>query len=300
MQTQISADRGRAWSRLRGPAEAGLRAFGAATAHWRPGPDFLVIGGKRCGSTTLFYGLLQHPAVVPQVLSAGWLPLREHRKGTRWLDADRPGGAWYRAHFATTFTRSRYARHQGVAITGEATPWYLFAPGAAARAAREAPEARLIAVLREPARRAFSQFQEQRKRGHERLGDFAAALEAEPERARNGVVDASGVRRSAGFAIEHLTYRRQSEYVDGLAEWLAHYPREQLFVVSAEELYADVAATLARAADFLGLPEFAFEPAHRNRTAPAEPDPAVMAELAAHFAPLNTRLEHLLGQRFPW
>lgn len=300
MAGRPDAVRGPLWQRLRGPAEGGLRVVGAATAYWRPPPDFLLIGGRRCGTTTLFYALMQHPAVVPQVLSARWLPLREHRKGTRWLDAPRPGGVWYRAHFATTFTRDRYRRRFGAAVTGEATPWYLAAPGAAARAAREAPEAKLIVVLREPARRAWSQFVEQRQRGNEPLPDFAAALAAEDRRRRDGVVTTDGALRSPAFADEHLGYRRQGEYDDCLEAWLTHFPRRQLLVLRSEDLYADTPATCAEAAAFLGLPPFDFVAEHRNRAAVDEPDPAVAAALREHYRPHVDRLEALVGRPFDW
>ncbi len=291
--------RGRLWTSLREPAEGALRTWGAATAALRPPPDFLVIGGKRCGTTTLYYGLLQHPAVLPQVLSAGWLPLSEHRKGTRWLDAPRRGGPWYRAHFATTITRSRTARRHGAAVTGEATPWYLFAPGAAERAAQEAPEARIVAVVREPVMRTWSQFMEQRKRGNEPLDDFAAALAAEDDRRATGVVTADGRRRSAAFATEHLTYRWQSEYASGLAPWMARFPADRMLVVRSEDLYADVPATLARVGDFLGLPSFPFQAEHRNPASRGRPDPLVTEQLRAHFEPHNARLAELLGTE-PW
>lgn len=293
-------ERGAVWRRMREPAESLLRGWGAATARWRPPPDFLVIGGRRCGTTTLYYGLLQHPAVLPQVLSARWLPLREHRKGTRWLDAPRPGGRWYRAHFATTFTRRRCARRHGVAVTGEATPWYLCAPGAAERAATEAPDARLVAVLRDPVRRAWSQFVEQRNRGHEPLDDFAAALAAEDERCRVGVVTPDGRRRSPAFAAEHLTYRRQSEYDVCLHAWLDRFSRDRLLVLRSEDLYADVPTALGQVAAHLGLPPFEFRAEHRNRAATGHPDPAVVAELRRHFAPHVARLEALLGRSMGW
>ncbi len=292
--------RGALWQTLREPAEQGIRALGAATAAWRKPPDFLLIGGRRCGTTTLFYGLTQHPAVVPQVLSAGWLPLREHRKGTRWLDQPRRGGPWYRAHFASDVTRRRYQLRHGAAVTGEATPWYLSAPGTAERAANECPDAKILAVLREPARRSWSQFVEQQKRGHEPLTDFAEALAAEDDRCIAGVTSPDGVRRSAAFALEHLTYRFQSEYDLRLGPWLEHIPRERVLVIRSEDLYADVAGTLAKVASFLELPPFTFVAEHRNQAATGETEPASVEALREHFRPHVRNLERMLDQPFGW
>lgn len=299
-----SEGRGRLWRTARVPAEASILAMGAATARWRQPPDFLIIGGRRCGSTSLYYGLMQHPAVLPLVLSAGWLPLKEHRKGTRWLDRPRRGGAWYRGHFPTDLARQRTSRRAGAAITGEATPWYLAAPGAAERAHAEAPDARLIVVLRDPVERTYSQFLEQRKRGHEPLEDFAAALALEEYRRRHGVELADGTHRSAAFANEHLTYRRQSEYADRLAPWLRRYRRDQLLAVRAEDLFADSVAVLQQVSTFLGLPPYEFEAEHRNSAksaaVPKAPPVEVAEALRRHFAPHQQRLEALLGQSFSW
>lgn len=299
-----SEGRGRLWRAVRVPAEATILAAGAATATWRRPPDFLIIGGRRCGSTSLYYGLLQHPAVLPLVLSAGWLPLQQHRKGTRWLDRPRPGGRWYRGHFPTDLTRRRTARNAGAAVAGEATPWYLAAPGAAERAAAEAPDARLIAVLRDPVERTFSQFLEQRRRGHEPLDDFAAALDREEHRRRYGLGPDEGGPRSADFCEEHLTYRRQSEYADCLQPWIDRFGRNRLLVLEAEDLFADSTAALARVAAFLGLPEHDFVPEHRNSARGPSTAPAAPAEVAQrlreHFRPHNLRLQEQLGRGFSW
>lgn len=295
-----SEGRSRLWRSARIPAEAALVTWGAATARWRQAPDFLIIGGRRCGSTSLYYGLLQHPGVMPLVLSAGWLPLKEHRKGTRWLDQPRRGGAWYRAHFPSDLTRRRYISQAGVALAGEATPWYLAAPGAAQRAATEAPNAKLIVVLRDPVARAFSQFVEQRQRGHEPEADFAVALQRENERRLEGLLGVDGVHRPPAFANEHLTYRRQGEYAKCLEPWLANYSRDQLLAVRAEDLYHDSAAVLSDVARFLGLTPFEFQTEHRNSTKREQLDPVVAAQLTDHFRPHNRALETQLGRSFNW
>jgi hypothetical protein len=110
--------RGLAWH-LRQPlvpaAKWALRRYGAATAHRRPLPDFLVIGAKRGGSTSLFRNLVTTPGVLPL------FPRREDLKGTYYFDVfhDR-GEAWYRSHFPTTGARRRAGRPLAV---GEATPY---------------------------------------------------------------------------------------------------------------------------------------------------------------------------------
>jgi hypothetical protein len=109
-------------------------------------PDYLVIGGDKCGSTSFYNTLIQHPAV-----------LRAHRKEPVYFSLRyRHSPRWYRAHFPSGLRRS----FSPGALTGEASPSYLFHPLAPERAFRTVPRARLIALLRDPVARAYSHFQQ--------------------------------------------------------------------------------------------------------------------------------------------
>jgi hypothetical protein len=278
-----------------------IRAAGTVTAGGRDLPDFLVIGGKRCGSTSLYYGLLQHPSVVPQFPGKGLVPVRDNRKGVHYFDHEYGRSErWYRSHFPHDRQRRRTIAQTGAAVSGEATPWYLFAPGAAERAAAVAPDAKLIAILRDPVDRAHSHFLEQRRRGHEPLDDFAAALDAEEERCVSGVTDARGTVRSAAFAHEHLTYTLQGEYDDGLEPWLERWPRDRVLVLRSEDFFTDAPAVLAAATEFLGLPAHPFASEQRNASSGARPDDAARSRLAVHYAPRVERLEAMLGRSMGW
>jgi hypothetical protein len=286
--------------RLRENAEEALRVGLSTTSRWRPPPEFLVIGGKRCGSTSFYYGLLQHPSVIPMIPAARPPLMREHRKGARYFDDPQRSAAWYRAHFVTARTRARRAAATGGAVTGEATPWYLFAPGADTAAASTAPDAQLIAVLRDPVARAYSHFQEQRRRGHEPFEDFADALDAEADRIRDGLTLADGRTVDGAFALEHLTYSLQGEYGSALDRWAASFSDEQLTVILSEDFYADPPAALSAAADALGLPAHRFEREHRNATAPSTIPDAAAERLRSHYRDDVARLEERLGRSTGW
>ena len=132
------------------------------TFHLRPLPRFLIIGAKRCGTTSTYSYLVQHPRIM-----AAW------RKEVHFFDNARKyprGEPWYRAHFP---------RARPGLISGEATPEYMFRPDATARMARHVPGARLIALLRNPVDRTVSQYHFRVRRGVERRG-LEEALEAQP------------------------------------------------------------------------------------------------------------------------
>lgn len=265
-----------------------------ATETSRVLPGFLVVGSQKCGTTSLFNYLAQHPAVVP--------PLR---KEIHFFDGY--GGrygrgiGWYRSTFPTRWTMSAATRAAGrPAVTGEATPSYLDHPATPERVHQALPDVRLIALLRNPVDRAYSHYQMEVSRGDETL-PFAEAVEREEERLAGEVdrvlTDPSYFSRP----LSHFSYLRRGRYAEHLEAWTRLFPRERLLVLRAEDLYADPAAVYRRVLDFLGIPA-AGEPSFRAYNAREYPDldPALRARLADHFRPYNQRLTEFLRTDPGW
>jgi len=275
--------------RLRRPvvpaAKAALRAYGMATASARPLPDFLVIGAKRGGSTSLYRNLVETPGVL-----ALW-PRVEDLKGTYYFDVEfGRGERWYRSHFPTASAR-------GGALVGEASPYYLSHPHAARRAAELVPDARVVVLLRDPVARAHSHYKERVKQGIEHLASFEAALDAEDERL------AGELERMLDdptyVSANHLNfgYRAQSEYGAALERWLAAYPRAQVLVLRSEDFYADEGGVLDRVRGFLGLEPARLERLrHYNDTGPSGLDDRVADGLRIALADDQRKLADLLGE----
>jgi len=246
-------------------------------------PDFLIIGGQRCGTTSLFEYLCRHPSVCRPVEKE--LQFFSYR-------FDR-GISWYRCHFPTV----KAARGRKVF---EATPYYLLHDQAPSRAASVVPEARLVALLRNPTDRAWSHYQHNVLRGTEVLS-FEAALQAESER-----LDRVGDRSSRASASHHKrhSYVARGRYAEQLDRWLAVYPREQLLVIFSEDLYRDPDATYAQVLDFLDLPGHSLAEYRVHTRSSAWDGPPLAAgtraQLEQSFAPHNARLASLLGTDLPW
>lgn len=279
-----------------------IEGFGLLTADWRPDPDFLIIGAKRGGSTSFYYDLLGHSRICPLFPRPDHLPKAAETKGIHYFDQNyERGERWYRAHLPSTFVRARQARSAGgKVLTGEASPYYLFHPAAAERAAALLPQAKIIAILRDPVMRTYSHWKERRRGGFEELA-FSDALEAED--ARIGAAEQRLRHDPAyhSYAHEQLSYARQSEYAPALERWYAHYPREQILILASEDYYADPQSALGEAQDFLGLPRERLASGQvRNAAAGEDVDPKTAAMLVARFAPYNARLEQLTGRVFPW
>jgi hypothetical protein len=294
------ATRPRQGARLSEPVRSGakrsLRLYGELTAGLRPGPDFLIIGAKRGGTTSLWNYLQEHPRVLPL------LPARQRIKGPHFFDSNFPlGMRWYRSHFPTSAWRRALERRGGGPVAaGDASPYYLFHPLAAERAARLAGDSRVIALLRDPVERAFSHYKERVRHGAEPLS-FEEALEAEPERLAGEAERIVAEPGYSSFAHEHHSYVAQSRYLDVLPAWLERFPRERVLLLPSEDLYVDPQATLDRVTAFLGLPRRALRDRTRHNYHPAaDMRPSTRRHLRGLFAQHNRELSERLGVRLDW
>lgn len=283
-----------------------VRFSAMTTARWRTTPTFLLIGAKRGGTTTLYRQLETHPAYVPLVPSARRFPMRENMKGVHYFDSHhRYGDRWYRSHFPLDATCSRHARRHGAAFTGDGSPYHLFHPLAAERAAGAVPNAFVIAVLRDPIERTISHWAEQTRNGVETL-PLDEALHREAERVGDDDARLADERIRYSFAHEQQSYAAQSEYAAGLDRWLTHFPRRRTLLLFSEDLYRDPASTLATVADFMGLPAFPTVDAMQRNAAPRPAalddhiGPELRARLVERFTPTAERVAELVGRTPPW
>lgn len=268
-----------------------LRGINRWTARFRPLPDFLILGGMKCGTTTLYRALIRHP----RVRAAG-------RKEVGYFShLHGHGPTWYRGWFPLA-GRARLGRWLGgpAGATGEATPYYLFHPHAAGRIAAAVPAVRLVALLRDPTDRAYSHYRHNVRAGREPLS-FDEALDREESRTRAG---RDRMLREPGYeceAFRDYSYAARGVYADQLAAYRRLFPADQLLVLSSEDYFADPAATLGRVFAHLGLG--AGVPAAVAVPGPvsAKPVPAgAAARLRAVFAPHNRRLCEFIGRDFGW
>ncbi|UQU66628.1 sulfotransferase domain-containing protein [Couchioplanes caeruleus] len=280
-------------------AREGLRSalvrYGEHTSARRPLPDFLIVGTKRGGTTSLWRYLVQHP-LVPRLFPA-WNTKTSHYFEENWSR----GQAWYRSHFPTERQRAALERRYGAPPkVGEAAPLYMFHPLVADRVADLMPQVRIIVLLRDPVERAYSHWKERRGEGVEPLG-FAEALAAEQERTageRERLIAEPG---SVSEAFDWYSYRARGRYLEHLEPWLARFPREQMLFLPSETLYRDPAGTYARTLDFIGLPPHELESYDVFNDRPSKGmDPAVRAELTAYYRPFNAALAERLGLSLAW
>jgi sulfotransferase family protein len=174
-------------------------------------------------------------------------------------------------------------------------------PLAPERIARVMPQARLIALLRDPVERAYSDYQMVARKGREALAfeeTIAAAEKVQPPDEDGGAREGIGGARHG--------YLSRSIYVDQLLRWREHFPTEQLLVLKSEDFFENPKETLKVVLEFLGLPEWEpgaeeLEGGKRNEGRYEQKmDPSTRRRLEEYFEPHNRRLYDYLGVDFGW
>ena len=275
------------------------RAYGVATSRSRISPDFLIIGTKRGGTTSLWNALLEHPDVMPM------FPKLREMKSPHYFDIEYGRGpAWYRSHFPPK--RKRIAREAATgrrAVTGEASPYYMFHPLAAERIQNDLPEVKLIVSLRDPVERIVSHYTERFGSGTEDLS-FEDALAAEEGRLA-GETDRIIDEAPDYYSENHdsHSYLARGRYLEHLQPYVDRFGPDQLLILRAEDYYTDELGELQRVAGFIGIapfPQRAGKPDHYHKLAREELKPETREWLINYYRPHVNQLEAALGRSFDW
>lgn len=279
-------------------ANHSTRGWAYLTARDRPVPDYLIIGCKRGGTTSLFNYLVGHPGILnmyPQVRGAKSTDFFFKRRG----HSER----WYRSHFASEGYRRRLARSLGYrAISGEASPYYVWDPRVAAKVRAVAPEVKSILLLRDPVKRAWSHYQERRENHVEPL-TFEQAIDAEESRLDGELERMLADPEYYSAAHDFYSYRSRGVYAPQIRNWLEHFPRERVLLLYAEDLYSNTTETFNRVCDFLDVPRAPMQTTEGYNSMPGSkdaPPKKVIDELRRFYAPLQAEVEELVGRPAPW
>lgn len=255
---------------------------GRLTSPARMLPGFLIVGAQRCGTTSMYRTLSQHPAILKSVL----------HKGVHYFDMNYDHGlGWYRAHFPL--------RRAG-RLTFESSPYYVFHPLAAERIATDLPGVKLLVLVRDPVERAYSAHAHELARGFE-TEPFERALDCEPERLAG---EEERIRAQPGYlshAHQHHAYMARGRYVEQLSRLEALFGADRIHVVDSGDFFAKPEPVYDAVLDFLGLPTHDYPAFERHNARPRSPMPAALrSRLEAEFLPFDEELIRWLGEVPSW
>lgn len=194
-----------------------------------------ILGAPKCGTTSLAHWLAEHPAVHMSRIKEPHFFNTDMKNRTVTRQAD------YDALFAD-------APH-GTQVLAEASAWYLYSDAAVPNILCAHPDARFIAMTRDPVEMAISLFHHNRLKLHEPLGTMEAAWAAQARRARGE--DLPPDCEEPAF----LQYRDACNVEPLLARLRRRIEAARLLVLPLEELRVDSGAAYLSVLDFLGLPD---------------------------------------------
>lgn len=281
--------------RVKTVVDRAIRSATRATARWRSGPDLLVVGTKRGGTTFVWSALQSHPQVMAMV------PRARHLKSCHYFTEHfGRGPEWYLGHFPTRVARRRHASRHGRALSLEASPLYLFDPRVPARVAETLPDVRVVVLLRDPVARAYSHYRERVKNEVE-AKSFRDAIAAEPARLSGELQRMEEDPSYSSNLRDWYSYRTRGEYADQVSAWFEALGRDRVLVLRSEDLYDDPGPVLDRIQDFAGLEVLPLARGKRNgSTGEHRMDPDVAEDLRSGFAAHNQRLAELLDEKVWW
>ncbi len=302
----------------------------------QPKPDFMLIGGAKCGTTSFAAYFPAHPQVAPWAV-----------KEPNFWSWRRPTAAQYQSLFCNQETPVKPGPQEQVA--GDYSTSSLLHPLVPRRVRAALPHIKVIVMLRNPIDRAYSHYVMSRRSGLEQHQSFDAIVRREIEQAP-ALLDAHdrGFHHPSGElapccsdahgkplyvplhnpgwtrrpllldadlqAFYFTSYVFRSIYAPQLARWMTLFPRQQILVMQSEKFFRKPAEHMQRAARFMGLEPYDFSrDTALQRTyagsaagdwAPPEKYPpmkkSTRALLKTFFAPYNEQLYSLIGENYNW
>jgi len=204
-------------------------------------PDFLIVGAPKAGTTAVHSALAQHPQVF----------VSQPKEPKYWLCDDAPPPAWNGPGDAHSqqewmWRRDDYFRlFEGAGpdqVRGESTPFYMWSRGAHRRIGEALPEVKVIAVVRDPIDRAYSNWMHLWSDGLEPESDFETAFALQDARV------------AAGWA-PFWRYRDLGLYGDQLAHLRRYVDPDRILVIRYREIIDQPQATVDATCRFLGIDE---------------------------------------------
>lgn len=191
-------------------------------------PEFFVVGAPKSGTTSLYEYLKSHPEI--------FMPRRKEL--LHFCDD---------LHFTFPILNERqflgyYQEWANQKTAGEVSVWNLYSRNAARNIHRFNPQAKIIAVVRNPADMLFALHSNHVFNGNENIGDFEEAWKAERER-REGKRISPVIK----CPVEGLYYSDIADYAEQWQRYLDVFGKENVkvilfddFVSETKEVYADL------------------------------------------------------------
>jgi hypothetical protein len=270
-------------------------------------PDFLIIGAQKCGTVALKRYLDQHPDLISARHETSFFSSNYYYKG---ID-------YYKKQFPIRFDRSK--------LMFEKTPEYIFIPEAPERIYNFNADIKMILLIRDPIKRAFSGWnhliryfestngyskqklinQLVQKYTFERVNDFIDFLN------KDKYVDfLTSIKNEIYLLENNISYNgpffvKRGIYIDQINNYLKYFPKKQLLIIESENFKKNKREYLEFICKFLNINSFNYSKIdlteyHKSNYKTKLIAPEAHKLLTEYYKLHNEKLFDLLGERFDW
>ncbi len=233
-------------------------------------PTFFILGAPKCGTTSLYHNLNQHPDIC-----------MSNPKEPRYIELQ-PDGV-YENKYKKAFKHWKGEQHRG-----DASPTYLFVPYVADRLYKYYPNALLVAILRDPVERAHSDWWMHYSRGVEKRSFSEAIQENLNLIDRGDRFSGEEGEKHWKECVQTMRYKkriREPFYVDigfygaQISRYIKLFSKDRLFVLTLTELSNHPNNALTSIYEFLGVSSYTVKPSSDIRNIAMGPMPNFMLKL---------------------
>ena len=252
-------------------------------------PNFFVIGGVRCGTTSLYHYLGQHNCIKQAAYDElGYFDDNFHL-----------GLNWYRSLFPTKFIRKKIESEYKKFLTYDVTPFYIYNPLVVDRIFKFSPNAKIIAALRNPIDRAYSNYNNRMQDEGDTKTTFEEIVYSEIEKIENN----ENNQENNAFLVDEFyeLLLARGFYAKQLEFWFKKFPRKNILLISSEELAVNTDKTISEIFEFLEVPDQKINDlTKQNKIKYPKMKDSTREILINFFKPHNEKLFGMLGRRFNW
>lgn len=281
----------------------GIDLFRKVTSPLRILPHFIIFGVGRCGTTSLYNYLAEHPNVG-----------EAQEKEIFFFDYHFDQGlSWYKKYFPLKV--QGYGKTPWV--TGDATPSYMHHPLAPSRIKEILPQVKLILLLRNPVDRAYSHYCQ---KINAQLETFPFEMAVRHQIAERTFFQKEHILGNEQY-FRHVYYPHayisKGVYIENIARWFNTFPKQHILVLQNEEMSKKPQRVFQKTLEFLELPPWELKefkqynyhgdhysaPRSDKSSHKAKYEPLTSSfrqELAEYFKPYNEQLYEFLGTDLGW
>ncbi|SCX79202.1 sulfotransferase family protein [Thiohalorhabdus denitrificans] len=180
-------------------------------------PDFFIVGAPKCGTTSLYSYLSEHPQIF----------MSPHKEPTYFGKDLKPESPYFVRDWESY--KKLFKGAEGFLRVGEASVYYMFSHSAAKEIYDFNPDSKIVIIIRNPVDMMYSLHGQLLLTGNEDVSSFESAINLEDRRRKGWDIP------KEGEFFKVLFYREVAKMSEQIYRYYELFGREQVYVMVLEE-----------------------------------------------------------------